>query len=294
MNPNGMYITVSVPVPRGVRTDWVSRGTSRALLAGVAVLLLSGCLPRRPDFMIRTERATVPLVDGTRAQLAARVAELEQGTSSGSLKGNALKEGRRDLALLRTRLEGGDFLVGDQLIVTVSRDEVSVDTATVRDGKMVAFATLPDVSLAGLLRSEVQPRLQAHVDRYRKDFTVRVNMLTRLQVAGQVAQPGFYSISPDRPVSELIMLAGGPTPLSKLDQVSIRRDRRLIVKPSQWRDAIKNGTTIAQLGLQPGDQVEVAGRTSIGAAQIIQIGFLAVSGAFAIFQLLTFIYAEPQ
>lgn len=273
----------------------MSRSISRALLAGVGLLLLSGCLPRRPDFMIRTERATVPLVDGTRAQVAERVAELEQVISTGSLKGDALKEAMQDLTSLRARLDGGDFQVGDQLIVTVSRDEVTTDTATVREGKSVAFAALPDISLAGLLRSEVQPRMQAHVDRFRKGFTVRVNLLTRLQVAGQVARPGFYSISPDRPVSEVIMLAGGPTPLSKLDQVSIRRDRRLIVKASQWREAVKSGTTIAQLGLQPGDAIEVeGGRPPLNAFQFIQIGFLAVSGTFAIIQLLNWIYAEPQ
>jgi protein involved in polysaccharide export with SLBB domain len=237
----------------------------------------------------------VPLVDGTRDEIAVRVLELERATTDGSLKGEALREGRRDLIALRDRLANGDFQVGDQLIVTVSRDQVIVDTATVRDGQMVAFSALPDVSLAGLLRSEVQPKLQAHVDRYRKEFSVRVNLLTRLQVAGEVARPGFYSISPDRPVSEIVMLAGGPTPLSKLDDVSIRRDRRLIVKASQWREAIRNGTTIAQLGLQPGDEIEIARRRArLDAMQLIQIGFLVVSGTFAIIQLLNFLYAEPE
>lgn len=290
-----MLITNNRPSRRHGRVQLVIYGMSRALLVGVAALVLSGCLPKRPDFMIRTERAMVPLVDGSRAQIAARVAELEQGTSDGSLKGDAQKEGLSDLALLRARLDSGDFQVGDQLIVTISRDEVQVDTATVRDGKVVSFSALPDVSLAGLLRSEVQARLQEHLDRYRKEFTLRVNLLTRLQVVGQVGRPGFYSISPDRPVSEVIMLAGGPTPLSKLDEVSIRRDRRLIVKASQWRVAVKSGTTIAQLGLQPGDEIEVAGRRQgLQAVQIVQIGFLAVSGTFAIIQLLNWIYAEPE
>lgn len=290
-----MFITDNRPIGRHDRVQLVINGMSRALLAGVAALALSGCLPKRPDFMIRTDRAMVPLVDGSRAEIAARVAELEQGTSDGSLKGEARKEGLSDLALLRARLDSGDFQVGDQLIVTVSRDEVQVDTATVRNGKVVSFAALPDVSLAGLLRSEAQGRLQEHLDRYRKEFSLRVNLLTRLQVAGQVTRPGFYSISPDRPVSEAIMLAGGPTPLSKLNEVSIRRDGRLIVKASQWRVAVKSGTTIAQLGLQPGDEIEVAGRRQgLQAVQIIQIGFLAVSGTFAIIQLLNWIYAEPE
>jgi protein involved in polysaccharide export with SLBB domain len=290
-----MFIAHNRASGRHGRVQLVIPGLSRALVAAVATLVLSGCLPKRPDFMIRTERAMVPLVDGTRAQLAARVAELEQVTSDGSLTGDARTEAVSDLALLRARLDNGDFQVGDQLIVTVSRDEVQVDTATVREGKVVSFAALPDVSLAGLLRTEAQGRLQEHLDRYRKEFSLRVNVLTRVQVVGQVTRPGFYNISRDRPVSEVIMMAGGPTPASKLDDVSIRRDRRLIVKPSQWREAVKSGTTIAQLGLQPGDEVEVAGRRQgLQAVQIVQIGFLAVSGTFAIIQLLNWIYAEPE
>ncbi len=267
---------------------------SRAVLAGAAALLLTGCLPKRPDFMIRTEPAAVPLVDGSRAELASRVAELERSTSDGSLRGDALRRARNDLSSLRARLDSGDFQVGDQLIITVTREEVTVDTATVREGKEVSFSALPTVSLAGLLRSEVQPRLQAHVDRYRKEFAVRVNVLTRLQVSGQVARPGFYSISPDRPITELIMLAGGPTPLSKLDDVRITRNRRLIVKPSQWREATRSGTTIAQMGLQTGDEIEIAAKSGITATQIIQIGFLAISGTFAVIQLLSWVYRQDQ
>jgi protein involved in polysaccharide export with SLBB domain len=272
----------------------VSPRISRALLGGVALLLLSGCLPRRPDFLIRTERATVPMVDGTRAQLAERVAELEQGMNDGSLRGGARTEAVGDLASLRARLESGDFQVGDQIIVTVSQDLVQVDTATVRDGLVIAFAALPDVSVAGLLRSELLPRLQAHVDRFRKEHTVRVNLLTRLLITGQVARPGYYSISPDRPATEIIMLAGGPTPFGKLEQVTVRRDRRLIVKGSQWRNAVRAGTTVATLGVQPGDEVIIGGRPPSNALQSMRGFAFAASGVFAVIRLLQFIYTEPE
>lgn len=262
--------------------------------AGVALLLLlAGCLPRRPDFTIRTERAVTPLVDGTRERVVERVAELEKGLGDGSLKGSAQKNGTRDLARLRSRLESGDFQVGDQIIVTVSQDAVQVDTATVRDGMVIAFAALPDVSVAGLLQSELLPRLQAHVDRFRKEHSVRVNLLTRLQVMGQVGRPGYYGISPDRPASELIMLAGGPTASAKLDQVTVRRDRKVIVKGSQWRDAVKSGTTVAQLGIQPGDEVMIGGKSSGNMLQSMRGFAFAASGAFAFIRLLQFFYQEP-
>jgi hypothetical protein len=266
----------------------------RALTRGLAWLLVATALGAcsRPGFLVRTSPATVPYVNSSRAEIATRVAELEQLTSGGSLKGNDRKEAMAELTLLRNRLEQGDFQVGDQIIVTVARDTVGVDTASVREGQQVAFAALPDVSLAGVLRSELLPRLQAHVDRYIKQATVRVNVTTRLQIVGQVTRPGFYSISPDRPVSEVLMLAGGPTPIARIDEVTIRRDQKVIVKPKQWQEAVKVGTTVAQLGLRPGDEIEITGKKGINWQQVVQIGFLAVSGTLAVIQVLRLVYAE--
>lgn len=267
--------------------------TPKILALLMVTLSLSACL-KRPDFMIRTDEATVPLADAGRADIAARVAELEQGIAAGSYRGNALKEANLELAQLRTRLTEGDFRVGDELIVTVTRETINTDTATIRDGLQLSFAALPDVSVAGVLRSELQTKLQAHVDRYLVDHVVRVNLLTRLQMMGQIGRPGFYSISPDRPVSELIMLAGGPTATTNLEDVNIRRNGRLIVKPSMWKQALNNGTTVAQLGLQPGDVVEVGGRARRDWQSILRIAAITVSSLFALLRLLQFIYAEPE
>jgi protein involved in polysaccharide export with SLBB domain len=255
---------------------------------------LTGCFLKRPDFMVGVDDATVPLVDAGRTEIVARVTELEQSVSSGSFKGDRLKEANAELASLRNRLQDGDFRVGDQLIVTVTRDQVQVDTATVREGKMVAFAALPDISVNGLLRSEIQSKLQEHVNRFLVDHSVRVNFVTRLQMMGAIARPGFYSISPDRPVSEVIMLAGGPTATSNLEEVTIRRNGRLIVKAKMWRDAVKTGTTVAQLGLQPGDVIEIGERKRANWFQIIQIAAFASTAVFGVIRLLQFIYAEPE
>lgn len=274
------------------------RASRPLLLLALALLTVStsGCFLRRPDFMIRTHPREVPLPDGTRAQLADRAAELEAQLASGSVRGDERERAQRDLATLRTRLEKGDFQVGDQLIVTVSREEVSLDTATVREGLQIRLASkgeLPDVPLAGVLRSEVQPRVQAHLDRYLKDFTVRVTLLTRLQVLGGVGRPGYYALSPDRPVTDILMEAGGPSPMARLDRVTIRRNGKLIVKGSQWRTAVREGTTIAELGLQPGDEIAVEQMGQrMPTWQLVQIGLFGVSAVFAFIQLLQFIYAE--
>lgn len=274
------------------------RASRPLLLLALALLTVStsGCFLRRPDFMIRTHPREVVLPDGTRAQLADRAAELEAQLVNGTVRGDERERAQRDLATLRTRLEKGDFQVGDQIVVTISREQVAVDTATVREGLLIRLASqgeLPDLPLAGVLRSEVQPRVQAHLDRFVKDFTVRVTLLTRLGVMGGVSRPGYYGVSPDRPVTDILMAAGGPSPMAKLDRVTIRRNGRLIVKGSQWQTAVREGTTIAELGLQPGDEIAVEQMGQrMPTFQYVQIGLFAVSAAFALIQLLQFIYAE--
>lgn len=265
---------------------------SLALLLGLS-LFTSACF-KRPDFLIRVDPAAVPLFNASRLELSSRVAELEQQVAGGLLKGNDLRDANREIERLRTRLERGDFKTGDQLIVTVSREEVQVDTATVRDDMAISLRALPDASVAGVLRSELQQKMQAHVDRYLVAHTVRTNILTRVQMLGGIAQPGFHGISPDRPITELITMAGGPTPLAQLDEVSVRRDGRLIVKPSMWRDAARAGTTVAQLGLVSGDVVEVGVKTQRDVFQTVRIVAFASTGLFAMIRLLQFIYQEPE
>ncbi len=272
-------------------TKWYQWARFRTPLLLGLLLTLAAC--SRPGFLVRTAPAVVPLVDASRAEVAARVGELETATSNGSLRGDDLRDAQAELARLQLRLDRGDFQVGDQIIVTVTQiDGVGVDTASVRDGMVISFAALPDASVAGVLLSEIQPRLQDHLDKYIKNATVRVNLTLRLQIVGFVGRPGFYVISPDRPVSEILALAGGLQASAKLDEVTIRRNGRVIVKPKQWQDAVKVGTTVAQLGLRPGDEVEIGGEKPRNWLQILRsIGFIA-TGLFSIIRLLQLFYRE--
>jgi len=233
------------------------------------------------------------MLSNSRAQVTQRVAELEQQISSKTLTGNRRKDAEAELAILRRRLAEGDLQVGDQLVITILGDSaVRADTATVRDGHVVSFGGLPDAEMAGVLQSEARDRLQAHTDRYFKNRTVRVNILTRLGVLGEVARPGFYSTSSDRPVSDLLMLAGGPTPLSELSKVSVRRNGERLISEKAWDTAQKTGMTIGQLGLRPGDEIEFGRRRQVNWAQISQIALIALAGSATFFQVLTLIYRE--
>lgn len=193
----------------------------------------------------------------SRAELAQLAATIESGINSGRLKGNDLTKERDRLAAVRRRLEVGDFRVGDRFVLTLRHDSVRIDTASVRDSLIVSLLALPDMSVAGVLRSELDERLTAHVSRYLRNASVRANVLTRVAVLGAVASPGFYYAPPDRPFSDLLMLAGGPAADAKLNELEVNRGLVTILKAKDSKRAIEGGMTLEQLDVQSGDEVRI-------------------------------------
>ncbi len=234
------------------------------------------------------------LQKATRAVLAERVSTLEQSLSGSGLKGSNRQQVENELALIRQRLEMGDFKVGDRFVVTLNFDSVTTDTASVRDGLQVSLFDLPDMSLSGVLRSELGDRLSAHVSRYLKNATIRANVLTRIGIFGAVARPGYYLASPDRPVSELVMLAGGPTPEANINQLKVERSRRTVISSKDSQRAIKEGRTLEQLDIQSGDDVTIATKRKVNWQLIIQVFFIISSLFFAFIQFMQWYYRRDD
>ncbi|MDH3427627.1 MAG: SLBB domain-containing protein, partial [Gemmatimonadota bacterium] len=70
----------------------------------------------------------------------------------------------------------------------------------------------------------------------------------------QVSDPGFYDVSGRLLVSDVIMLAGGPTQRAKLEDVEIRRLGRTIAKGNELTS---RGATLDDLGVQGGDVINI-------------------------------------
>jgi hypothetical protein len=227
----------------------------------------------------------------SRAELAARVATVEQELASGKLKGGNQNRAKAEIAAIQQRLQQGDFKVGDRFVLTFRQDSVRTDTASVRDSLMVSLLALPDVSLAGALRSELDDRLNAHVARFVKNASVRSSVLTRISIRGAVQGPGFYYAQPDRPVSDLVMLAGGPLVTANLDQFELRRGSVVLLKPKDSKRAVKDGRTLEQLDIQSGDEVVISAKRARPTFQsVIQLLFVFSSLFFAFLQFVQWYY----
>jgi protein involved in polysaccharide export with SLBB domain len=261
-------------------------------LALLPALTLAACLSRGPGALAAPP---IPMLSAERAAIQERTDELHARLTGSTVRGRERTESQAEVDLLTRRLAEGDLLIGDQLVITIVSDSgVQVDTATVRDGMLVAFAGLPDLNLARTLQAEIAPRLQAHSDRFFRNRTVRVVIPVRVAVLGEVARPGFYSLAADRPVSELIMLAGGPSSVADLNRVVVRRNGRTVLGAAAWERAQQAGITIGALGLRPGDEIAIGRRRQVNWAQLTQVALVAVGASVAILQILLVLYGTEE
>jgi protein involved in polysaccharide export with SLBB domain len=200
----------------------------------------------------------------SRSELERLAAGAESAASVDSATAPAREQGRRDAAALRERLREGDFRPGDHIVLAVPADSALSDTFVVRAGgpagPVLRLSNLPEISLRGVLRSELQAHLVAHVGHFLKDTVMRTTVLIPIGVLGELARPGYYRVPVDLPFSDIIMAAGGPTPGADLTRIVVRRGSREVLSRPAARAAIVRGLTLDELGLSPGDEVLVGGR----------------------------------
>lgn len=158
-------------------------------------------------------------------------------------------------ARLRARLADGDFQPGHRILLFVVGDSALSDTFTVRSDRKLLLPNLPEISLAGVLDSELQGYLETQLAQYIRNPSVRAQALLRVSVSGDVANPGFYSVRTDTPVSDVIMDAGGPSPSADLNKAVLRRGNTVVVSRAGMQEAFRSELTMTDIGARPGDEV---------------------------------------
>lgn len=262
--------------------------TTMACAAGLAFAPVAAAAPV-------PERAAATPPGGpqraTREELLTRVAALE-AEAAGGRKGAS--RARTDLAATRLRLEQGDFRPGDRFVLSYRLEKSGVDTVTVRDSLMVSVGGMPDVRLAGVLRAELDAHLDKHVAKFMRSYQLRSSILTRVAVFGAVGAPGYRYVPPDRPISDLLMSAGGPAPQARLEKMELRRDGRVMLDGKALRRAINEGRTLEELDVQSGDELTVPGRRSVNWFGVIQTTTFVTSILLASVQFISWYYGQQR
>jgi len=193
----------------------------------------------------------------TRADLQDLLRRLDEAAASTTYSQPVRDRARAEAQQIRQRLADGDFQVGDRISLVVEGEAALSDTFTVRDGRVLRLPTLGDISLAGVLRSELEDHLRASLSKFLRAPTVRARSYVRLSLFGEVARPGYYAVPTDMVISDALMLAGGPTPLARLTSMRVERAGQAVWADADLQKAITQGRTIDQLSLQAGDQIVV-------------------------------------
>ena len=101
--------------------------------------------------------------------------------------------------LLRSRLKRGDFQDGDRIVVELLGSASTIatvmprnDTLILRAGKVLQLPQMAELSLEGVLRSELNARISSYLAKYVLDSSVKTTPLIRLAVLGQVRAPNYY------------------------------------------------------------------------------------------------------
>ncbi|MEO8623056.1 MAG: SLBB domain-containing protein [bacterium] len=170
--------------------------------------------------------------------------------------------------LLRSRLKRGDFQDGDRVVVKILGSASVLpgvmpanDTLILRAGKVLLLGEkgqMGELSLDGVLRSELNAKVSHHLAKYLTDSSVQTTPLIRLAVLGQVRSPNYYYTTVDVLLSDIIMKAGGPTSTADwLGNMWIRRGSETIWNQQDTRTAMADGISLERLHLRAGDELYV-------------------------------------
>jgi protein involved in polysaccharide export with SLBB domain len=238
-----------------------------ALLLGVcAVAVGSAAAQERGDSVVRVDTLARP----TRA-MATR-AELDQILAGKS--GPVTDELARQV---KDRLQKGDLQPGDRIALRVVGEQALTDTFTVTTERSIELPSLPAISVAGVLRSELEPHLMKQLSRYVRNPDLKAVALVRVSMAGAVGRPGFYNLPADVLATDAIMAAGGPSGNADVSRTMIRRGGAPIATEEAMAVAVETGESLDQLNVQSGDEI-VVGTKPAGFTGVLKTMGL-VSGA---------------
>ena len=101
----------------------------------------------------------------------------------------------------------------------------------------------------------VKSIIESRYDSLYKNPYLSINALFRINILGEVAEPGFYYVSDYEKFTAILAFAGGPTSDADLGDIVLIRDYEAV--EIDVETIIQEGSTATDFGLQSGDQVFV-------------------------------------
>lgn len=154
--------------------------------------------------------------------------------------------------------DGAPLGPGDGVRITVHRHpDASGEFVVDENGDLI----LPLVDRVNVLNKPIAELKTELVERYKtflRDPSIQVTPVYRINVLGEVRQPGLYPVDLTMTLPDVIALAGGVTPQGSLEKVTVLRSGREM----DWdlADPRVRARRLDEFGFQSGDEVVVGAR----------------------------------
>ena len=102
---------------------------------------------------------------------------------------------------------------------------------------------------------EIKSEIESRYDSLYKDPHLSVNALFRINILGEIENPGFYFVSDSEKFTAILAFAGGPREAADLGDIVLIRDFEAI--EIDVETIIQKGRNASDFGLQSGDQIYV-------------------------------------
>lgn len=168
-----------------------------------------------------------------------------------------------DAQVIRTRLENGDFLPGDRILLLVQGDTALSDTFSVRGDRELPLPNIPAIPLRGVLDSELEVHLTRELSKYIKGVSLEATPLVRISLLG-FPQSTFYTVPVDQAITDVIAAAGGwgsPSAVAP-NKTVVRRNGIVFMDARATADAVRLNKTLGDMGLRDGDELYLPDKAS--------------------------------
>jgi hypothetical protein len=223
-------------------------------VAGLLVVLVAGVLaPVLAHAQVPMEFSPES-AQLSREELTQLLEQYERAFESPAYSDRIKADLRMAAARVQSRLEQGDFQEGDRIFLSVAGQPELPDTVAVERGPLIDLPVFGEISLKGVLRSEIADHIALALGRMIREPEVEARSLLRLSVEGAVGNPGFFVLPAEALVSDAIMIAGGPASNAELEKLRIERAEETVYSGQMLQAAIAAGRTLDQLSLRAGDR----------------------------------------
>jgi hypothetical protein len=232
-----------------------SGGLVLALVAFLATSPSSIEAQDKPQKAIDTTHAIA-----TREELEKKLAEIERLLSSSGYSSAIQDRKRLEADLIRFRLKEGDFNTGDRIVYKLFLNgqphlQDSAVVVTAARSVIIPDASV-EISLVGVLRSELQDHLTKELKTYYKDPKVETKTFIRLWFSGAVSTTGEIQIPADDLLGTALQRVG-LTAGAKPEKSKVKRHNKEVADGKAFREAINAGMTVDRFNLQAGDEIQI-------------------------------------